>query len=58
VRRVTSVRAVASGTELPWQARVDAVNEIFSTDPPGDLVITVPESEIDPLCTVIAVDLT
>lgn len=57
VRRVRTVRVLASGTQLAWQARVDAVNEIFSSDPPGDLVVTVPEHEIDPLCTVIAVEL-
>jgi alpha-L-fucosidase len=57
VRRVRSVRALGTDTGLAWQARVDAVNEIFSSDPPGDLVITIPDDAIDPLCTVVAVEL-
>jgi alpha-L-fucosidase len=56
VRRVRRIRNVASGRDLVWQARVDAVNEILSSDPPGDLVIEVPEGEIDPICTAIAID--
>jgi alpha-L-fucosidase len=57
VRRVRSVRCVGTGRPLAWQARVDALNEILSADPPGDLVIAVPEADVDPVCTAIAIEL-
>ena len=54
-RRVESVRALGAGVELAHRERVSAIDEVFNSDPIGDLVIEVPASVVDPLCTVIEV---
>jgi alpha-L-fucosidase len=54
-RRVESIRAVGTGTELAHRERVSAIDEVFNHDPLGDLVIEVPAGAVDPLCTVIEV---
>jgi alpha-L-fucosidase len=56
IRQVTAVRALRRGTALPFRTRCSIADQILNSDPTGELVITVPEAEIDPLATVIAVD--
>jgi alpha-L-fucosidase len=57
IRRVAAVSALASGAALPHTARCAIIDELFNADPLGELTITVPESEIDPYATVIALDI-
>ncbi len=61
VNKVKSVRVLGSGTELQYTKRITLFDQIRKelakfNDPVGDLVITVPESEIEPHATVIAID--
>lgn len=56
VRRVQA-RHLASGAELATRVRATAEQEISSRDPIGELVIDVPESLIDPVATVIELEI-
>jgi alpha-L-fucosidase len=57
VKRVRRVRELRSGTELEFGSRMPILDELFSPDPLGELVIRVPESLLDPLATVLEVEL-
>ena len=57
VRRIDAVRHVATGTPLPYETRCAILDGLFNPDPSGELTIAVPESLLDPLATVVAVDL-
>jgi alpha-L-fucosidase len=57
IKRINTVRVAASDSELPFTTRAALVDTMFSDDPHGELVITVPESVLDPYCTVLAVDI-
>ena len=57
VRRVRAVRELRSGTPLAHRPRLTIADQLFNADPSGDLVIDVPQTLLDPLCTVLAVDL-
>jgi len=55
------VRVLGSGTELLYTKRITLFDQIRRelarfNDPVGDMVITVPASEIEPHATVIAID--
>ncbi|MBW4491820.1 MAG: alpha-L-fucosidase [Oscillatoria princeps RMCB-10] len=54
VKRVQSVRVLATGTELKYTARC-AIMDSFNPDPLGELTIQVPEPAIDPYATAIAI---
>ena len=56
IKRIRSVRALASGAELPFSTRCALIDGMFNADPMGELTIAVPESLVDPYATVIAVD--
>lgn len=56
VRRVTRVRVLATGAELPFRTRT-GILESLQGDPEGELTIEVPESEVDELATVLAVEI-
>jgi len=61
VNKVKSVRVLGSGTELRYTKRITLFDQIRKeltkfNDPVGDMVITVPASEIEPHTTVIAID--
>jgi alpha-L-fucosidase len=61
VNKVRSVRVLGSGTELLYTKRITLFDQIRKelikfNDPVGDMVITVPESAIDPHATVIAIE--
>jgi len=61
VNRVKSVRVLGSGTELLYTKRITLFDQIRRelarfNDPVGDMVITVPASEIEPHATVIAIE--
>jgi len=57
VRRIQSVRVVASGTELRFDTRT-GIFESLMPDPDGEIIITVPATEIDEYATVLQVEIT
>lgn len=61
VNKVKSVRVLGSGMQLQFAKRITLLDQVRKelmnfNDPVGDLVITVPESVIEPHVTVIAVE--
>jgi alpha-L-fucosidase len=56
VRRVRSVRDLRSGKALAYQTRCSILDQLLNSDPPGDLIIEVPQELIDGLATVIEVE--
>jgi alpha-L-fucosidase len=57
VRRVERVSVLGSGHPLTHVVRTSVLDRL-NADPLGDLVVTVPEDELDPFATVLAVDFT
>jgi alpha-L-fucosidase len=58
VKRVRAVREVASGAALVSQPRVSVIDQILrNADPFGELTITVPETAIDDVATVIEIEI-
>jgi len=57
VRRVRAVRELRNGLALAFRPRLAIADQLFNPDPIGDLVIEVPDALLDPLCTVLALDL-
>jgi hypothetical protein len=53
---VAGVRNVGTGRALVYTSRVPVLDTLFGTDGPGELLIDVPESELDPVATVVAVE--
>ena len=58
VRHVRAVRELATGTALETSTRLTAEQELMGRDPVGDLVINVPSELVDPLATIIELELT
>jgi alpha-L-fucosidase len=57
VRRVRSVRAITSGgRELRFRRRTSAADLLFNRDPYGAIEVEIPEAAIDPIATVLAID--
>ena len=56
IKRVVAVRELRTGTPLPFRTRCTVADQLFNADPRGELIITVPETLLDPLATVVAVD--
>jgi alpha-L-fucosidase len=61
VNKVKSVLILGSGKELQFAKRVTQLDQVRKelmdfNDPVGDLVITVPESVIEPYATVISIE--
>jgi alpha-L-fucosidase len=57
IRRVRSVRALADGRELAFDTRCAILDQLLNSDPLGELTISVPEDVLDPLATVLAVEI-
>ena len=57
VRRVRSARELASGRALEHLARTTILDQMINADPLGELTIRVPEDVLDPLATVIELDI-
>jgi hypothetical protein len=55
IRRVQSVRALATGTELHHTTRTGIIDSL-TEDPHGELTIEVPVDLVDANATVLAVD--
>jgi alpha-L-fucosidase len=56
IKRVTKVRELSSGRTLDFTTRCAILDQLLNADPNGELTIAVPEDVIDPIATVIAVD--
>jgi alpha-L-fucosidase len=57
VRRVRSVRAVGARRALSFTTRCSVLDQMLNSDPMGELTIETPEDALDPLATVIAVEI-
>jgi alpha-L-fucosidase len=57
VRRVAGARELRSGTPLELETRCSAIDRILNPDPLGEVAIRLPEALIDPLTTVIELEL-
>jgi alpha-L-fucosidase len=57
IRRVKSVRELSSGRQLAFSGRCSVIDQLLNADPMGELTIVVPESVLDPLATVLAVEI-
>jgi alpha-L-fucosidase len=57
IRRVKLVRELASATALTFSGRCSVIDQLLNSDPMGELTIEVPESVLDPLATVLAVEI-
>ena len=55
--RIKSVRLAGSEQALDYTQRCSVIDRLTQPDPHGELIITVPESIIDPLATVISIEL-
>ncbi|HYC22728.1 MAG TPA: alpha-L-fucosidase [Candidatus Bathyarchaeia archaeon] len=55
IRRVRSVRELASGRALDYTSRCAIIDGLFNPDPSGEITIRVPEELLDPLATVVEV---
>lgn len=56
VQHVSGVRSLSTGKALDYASRIPVLDTLFGTDGPGELLIDVPKSELDPTATVIAVE--
>jgi len=57
IRRVKSVSVLGDGRALEFQTRCAILDQLLNSDPMGELTITVPEDALDPLATVLAVEI-
>lgn len=56
VRRVRRVRVVGTGEELRFRRRTGIIESLMP-DPPGELIVSVPDGCVDPDATVLAVEI-
>ena len=57
IRRVRRVRALTDGRELVFETRCAILDQLLNSDPMGELTISVPEDVLDPLATVLAIEI-
>jgi len=57
IRRVRAVRTLGTRTVLDYSTRCAVVDTLFNPDPTGELVIRVPPEVLDPLATVLEVEI-
>jgi alpha-L-fucosidase len=57
IRRIAKVRHLASGRALEFATRSTILDQLFNADPSGEATIRVPEDLIDPLATVIELEI-
>ena len=56
IRRVRTARELRTGTDLPFRTRCAVIDEMFNADPQGEVIITVPEAVLDPIATVVELE--
>jgi alpha-L-fucosidase len=57
IKRIARVRELASGSELAFATRCPIIDQLFNADPIGEATIRVPERLVDPLATVLEVQI-
>jgi alpha-L-fucosidase len=57
IRRVRAVRELRSGAALQFRTRCAVADQLFNADPSGELIVSLPEALLDPLATVVEVEL-
>ena len=57
IRHVRSVRELRTGTSLTFRTRCAVADQLFNADPNGELIIDVPEALLDPLATVLEIEM-
>jgi alpha-L-fucosidase len=57
IRRVRAVRELKSGRALEHRGRTTILDQMANADPLGELTIRVPEDVLDPLATVIELEI-
>jgi alpha-L-fucosidase len=57
IRRVSAVHELSTGCDLAFTTRCAILDQLLNADPLGELTIEAPEEGLDPLATVIAVDI-
>jgi alpha-L-fucosidase len=55
-KRLRAVTSLASGRALEFRTRVGVIAAMYHSDPIGEVIVSVPESEIDEYATVLALD--
>jgi alpha-L-fucosidase len=58
IRRVKTVRALGSGKSLAFRGRAAVADLLANSDPIGEVQIRVPEDALDPLATVLELEIT
>jgi alpha-L-fucosidase len=58
IKRIAAVRALNGNRPLTYSTRCAILDQLLNSDPMGEVTITVPAEVIDPLATVVAVDIT
>jgi alpha-L-fucosidase len=56
IRRVRRAVALGAGVALDFTTRCPIIDELFNSDPTGEVVVRVPEAVLDDLATVVALD--
>jgi alpha-L-fucosidase len=57
INQVKSVKVLASGQELAFTTRCAIIDQWFNPNPLGEVTIEVPEEVVDPLATVLALEM-
>src|SRR5215470_4136284 len=57
IRRVRAVRELRTGTNLTFRTRCAVADQLFNSDPNGELIIDVPEALLDRFATVLDIEL-
>jgi alpha-L-fucosidase len=57
IKKVRAARHLGTGRELEYRTRCGVADRLFNPDPVGEVVIEVSESELDPLVTVIELEI-
>jgi hypothetical protein len=52
-----NVRELRSGQPLEFRTRCSILDDMFNADPSGEAIVRVPEALLDPLATVIEIDI-
>jgi alpha-L-fucosidase len=58
IKRIARVRELKSGRDLDFSTRCAILDQLFNADPMGEATIRVPEALVDPLATVVEVEIT
>jgi alpha-L-fucosidase len=57
IRRLRGARELRSGQPLEFRTRCSILDDMFNADPSGEAILRIPEALLDPLATVIEIDI-